>query len=104
MRSKYHAKPTYVNGIRFPSKKEADRYVELTYLNESYQIQNLHRQVKFPLVKKSKYGREIKYVADFVYYQNGELIVEDVKGYKTPVYKLKKRLMAELYGVIIKET
>lgn len=104
MRNKYHARPTYVNGIRFASKKEADRYVQLLYLSDTYKIQSLTLQVNFPLIKKSKYGREIKYVADFVYYKDGKMIVEDVKGYKTPVYRLKKRLMAELYDVVIKET
>lgn len=104
MRSKYHAKPTYVGGIRFASKKEASRYTELCLLANNYKIQGLKCQVKFPLIKKSKYGREVRYIADFVYYENGELVVEDVKGYKTDVYKLKKRMMAELYGIIIKET
>ena len=50
------------------------------------------------------YGRAIKYVADFVYEENGQTVVEDVKGVKTPVYKLKKRMLAEKYGIVIKET
>ena len=58
----------------------------------------------FVIVHKSKYGRELKYVADFVYYENGELVVEDTKGYRTELYKLKKRMVAELYDVEIRET
>ena len=43
-------------------------------------------------------------MADFVYLENGQLVVEDVKGVRTPVYKLKKRLMAERFGIEVKET
>lgn len=100
-RNKYHAQPTVVNGIRFASKKEANRYLELKALENQYKIQNLNIQVKFPLIKKSQYGKEIRYVADFVYYVNGEMIVEDTKGYVTDVFKLKARMMAELYGIKI---
>ena len=62
-------------------------------------------QVAFPLIKKSEYGREIKYIADFTYYENGHLVVEDVKSKATvtPVYKIKRRLMQEIYGITIKE-
>lgn len=102
--SKYHAKRTTVDGIKFDSKKEANRYLELKLLEKAKAIQDLHLQVTFPLVKKSQYGREIKYIADFVYYENGHMVVEDTKGFKTDVYKLKKRLMAELYGIEIRET
>ena len=73
-------------------------------MEQAKAIQDLKLQVTFPLIKKSKYGREIKYVADFTYYDNGHLVVEDAKGYRTDVYKLKKRLLAELYGIEIKET
>lgn len=69
-------------------------------------IQDLKTQVAFPLIGKSKYGREIKYIADFTYYENGKLVVEDSKSpaTRTPIYRLKKRLLAERYGLIIKET
>lgn len=69
-------------------------------------IQDLKTQVAFPLIGKSEYGREIKYIADFTYYENGKLVVEDTKSpaTRTPVYRLKKRLLAERYGLIIKET
>lgn len=104
-KSKYHAKKTVVDGITFDSKKEAKRYLELKAMEKVGSIQNLQLQVPFILIEKSKYGRSIKYVADFVYYnKNGSKVVEDVKGVKTPVYKLKKRLMAEKYGIIVLET
>ena len=101
---KYHARKTEVDGIKFDSKREANRYVELKLMEQAKAIQDLKLQVKFPLVKKSPHGREIVYIADFVYYEDGKMVVEDSKGFKTDVYKLKKRLMAELYGIEIKET
>lgn len=88
----------------FDSKKEANRYIELKLLQKNNYIYGLQLQVPFILVDKSRYGRAIKYVADFVYYENGKLIVEDTKGYKTDIYKLKKRLMAEKYEIEIKES
>lgn len=101
--NKYRNVKEKVNGITFASKKEARRYKELVLMEKAKAIQDLQLQITFPLIKKSKYGREIKYIADFVYYEEGRLVVEDTKGYRTPVYKLKKRLMAELYGIVIRE-
>jgi len=102
--SKYHAKHVKIDGHDFPSLKEGKRYEELKLLQRAGEIQSLRLQEPYVLVEKSKYGRAIKYYADFVYRQNGETVVEDTKGFKTPVYKLKKRLMAEIYGIEIKET
>lgn len=97
-------KITY-NGLKFDSKKELNRYRELHLLERSGAIEGLKTQVPFILIDKSKYGRVIKYVADFTYYENGQLVVEDTKSEptKTPVYRLKKRLLAERYGIEIKE-
>lgn len=102
--NKYHAKKEVVDGITFASRHEASRYRQLKLMEKAKAIQDLHLQVIFPLIKKSEYGREIKYIADFVYYEDGHMVVEDSKGMRTPVYKLKKRLMAEIYGIVIKET
>ena len=88
----------------FDSKKEANRWNELKLLERANIIHDLRRQVGFTLIEKSKYGRKITYISDFTYYENDQLIVEDTKGYKTDVYKLKKRLMAEKYGIEIKES
>lgn len=102
-RSKYGAQPVNIDGLRFDSKKEAARWNQLVLLERAGVIQGLRRQVPFVLIDKSKYGRAIKYVADFSYMQDGVEIVEDAKGYRTDVYKLKKRMLAERYGIIVKE-
>ena len=103
MTGKYHAQPTIVDGIRFASRKEAARYRELRLLEQAGAIQDLRLQVPFVLLPKSQYGRAVKYIADFVYIENDRQVVEDAKGYRTDVYKLKRRLMAELLGTEIKE-
>ena len=90
-RSKYHAVKTVLDDVKFDSKKEAKRYIQLKQMERAGLIENLQLQVPFVLVDKSCYGREIKYIADFVYVENDVEIVEDVKGVKTPVYRLKKR-------------
>lgn len=100
---KYHAQPTLVDGIRFASRKEAARYRELRLLEQAGKIQDLRLQVPFVLLPKSQYGRAVKYIADFVYIENDRQVVEDAKGYRTDVYKLKRRIMAELLGIEIKE-
>jgi len=103
--SKYHAVRTEVDGINFASKKEAKRYQELKLLERVHEIKSLKLQVPFPIIPKSKYGREIRYVADFVYItKDGEMVIEDTKGYETDVFKLKARMVAEQYGIEIKKT
>lgn len=103
-KSKYHAKPVTVDGIRFDSKREAERWQQLLLLYRAGEISNLRRQVPYVLIRKSDYGRDIVYRADFVYVDKSCIeIVEDAKGFKTDIYRLKKRLMAEKYGIIIKE-
>ena len=110
--SKYKNRKTTVDGITFDSKKEAARFQELRLLERAGEIQDLRCQVPFELVpaqrdaKGKLVERPVKYLADFVY-QNcatGERVVEDVKGYRTDVYKIKRRLMNHLYGIDIKET
>lgn len=104
-KSKYGAVKTEVDGIMFDSKREAKRYQELRLLEQAWEITNLCLQVPFELIPKSKYGMPIRYIADFTYNdRNGQLIVEDAKGVKTPVYRLKRRMMAEIYNIEIKET
>jgi len=105
--NKYHAKKTEFNGIKFDSKHERDRYVELLLMEKAQAIQDLKTQVRFPLIPKSKYGREIYYLADFTYYENGKLVVEDAKSpitHKNRIYRLKFRMMQETYNITIKET
>lgn len=101
--SKYRAKPTVIDGIRFASRKEAQRYTELKLLERAGAISELRLQVPYELIPKHGRERAIKYIADFVYNEDGQTIVEDVKGYRTDVYKLKRRLMYERYGIEIRE-
>lgn len=108
-RNKYNNKFTYVDGIRFSSRKEAERYAVLKLLEKAGAISDLVLQPRFTLQESFVYAgkkeRKIEYVADFQYMQGGNLIVEDVKGLKTPVYKLKRKLFLNKYGsdIIFKE-
>jgi hypothetical protein len=91
-----------VDGVTFASKAEARRYQELKLLERTGVIANLTMQPVFHLVVN---GHKIgKYIADFQYYENGIIITEDVKGMKTPVYNLKKKLVKALFDVDILET
>lgn len=103
-RGKYNAKKVVVNGLRFDSQKEYNRWRQLVLLEQAGEIQGLRRQVPYVLIEKSRHGRAIKYIADFCYMEGGKEVVEDAKGFKTDIYKLKKRLMAELYDIEIRET
>lgn len=119
-RSKYGNRKVTRNGVTYDSKKEADRHAVLKLMERGGLIYNLNRQVKYVLipaqyepdvmgvgghVKKGKLlEREVSYVADFTYTENGRLVVEDVKGYRTPEYKIKRKLMLYLHGIRIKET
>ena len=109
--NKYHAKQEIKDGKRFASRKEARRYKELQLLERAHVISNLRRQVRYLLIP-TQYDddglcieRCCNYYADFVYNDaSGNLIVEDVKGYKTKEYIVKRKLMLHLYGIRILET
>ncbi|UVX34610.1 MAG: protein of unknown function (DUF1064) [Namikivirus tsukuho] len=107
-RSKYHARRTTVDGVTFDSKREADRYLVLKSMEEDGTIEDLRRQVRYELIPAfdvdGKHFRPIFYVADFVYVEGGREVVEDVKGMRTDVYRLKSKLFARRYGKAIKET
>jgi hypothetical protein len=100
--SKYRNLKTELDGLKFDSRKEARRYVELRMMERAGAIEGLELQVRFPLVVGGV--KVCEYVADFVYRVGGVRIVEDCKGIKTPVYKLKKRLMLAVHGIEILET
>lgn len=106
--SKYHARKTTVDGITFDSKREAYRYLVLKGMEEDGLIEDLRRQVRYELVPAfdvdGRHYRPVYYVADFVYVEDGEEVVEDVKGMVTDVYRLKSKLFARRYGKVIKET
>jgi len=105
-RHKYGAKKTTVNGIIFDSKKEAKRYGELLLLEKAGDIKDLELQPVFILQKgfthKGKLVREIKYIADFKYYDRRAeaWVVEDVKGFRPAEYMIKKKIFLKLYGHI----
>lgn len=107
-RSKYHARKTTADGITFDSLKEADRYLTLKGMEEEGLIEGLRRQVRYELVPAfdvdGTHYRPVYYVADFVYVEDGKEVVEDVKGVKTDVYRLKSKLFAYRYGMNIRET
>ena len=105
----------------YDSRKEAKRAGELKLLERAGEISNLREQVKFELVPvqhmiiktTSKMGRicmkevcverACNYFADFVYVKDGETVVEDVKGMRTEVYRIKKKLMLFIHSIKIKE-
>ena len=104
-KSKYSAEKTEVDGITFDSTKESKRYANLKLLERAGVIENLKLQPRFLLQEGFTYNghkeRKIEYVADFQYERNGQTIVEDVKGMKTEVYKLKRKLFLYKYRDIV---
>lgn len=120
LKTKYHSRKVVRGGETFDSVKEYRRFCELSLLQRAGAITELQRQVEFELiptqrepdsvgvrggVKKGKVIElGVKYVADFVYFENGKKVVEDTKGFKTPEYKIKRKLMLFIHGIRIKET
>lgn len=98
IKHKFHAIPTEYDGIKFASKKEAKRYQQLLLLIKAGEVLFFLRQVPFHL------PGNIKYLCDFViFWANGEVTFEDVKGIKTPMYILKKKQVEALYPINITE-
>lgn len=110
MRNKFNAKKITVDGIVFDSRREAMRYSELKLMERAGVIRDLKRQVRYELIPAfdvgGKHYRPTSYVADFVYTdtKTGKEVVEDVKGMRTDVYRLKSKMFAYKYGVSILET
>lgn len=113
--SKYKNKKKTVLGITFDSGAEAERYLYLWNCVRKGTIKNLRRQVEYELIPKQKLPepelrgnrREIhlkscKYKADFVYERDGKTIVEDVKGYRTANFEIKRKLMLWVHGIQVK--
>ena len=93
-----------VDGIKFDSKKEANRYGNLKLLEKAGDISDLKLQVKMEIMVKEK--KIATYIADFTYMEKGQYVVEDVKSdftRKNPVYRLKKKLIEAIYNLKIKE-
>lgn len=102
--SKYNAKKTVIDGITFASRKESKRYQELRLLERAGDIQDLRLQVPYELIPKQKGERAVVFIADFCYDENGEQVCEDTKGFRTPVYVIKRKLMLWVHGIKVKET
>ncbi len=106
--SKYRNKKTVCGGITFDSMAEAKRYEYLSLLERSGHISGLTMQVEFELIPKlkkenGKHERAVKYKADFAYTQDSKKIVEDVKGFITKDYIIKRKLMLEKHGITVRE-
>ena len=96
-RNKFGATKTVVDGIKFDSKGEANRYLELKELQELGAISNLELQPKFTLIPAFEHGgkkyRAMTYSADFRYTSGTLTFVEDFKGFETEVFKIKRKLL-----------
>lgn len=92
------------DGQVFDSVLEFHRWGMLRLLERAGRISDLKRQVSFELIPKQDGERACNYVADFTYMEDGKLVVEDCKGFRTPEYRLKRKLMLWVHGIKIKET
>lgn len=101
-----NVRTTTADNITHASKRQADRWIALHLMQRAKRVRDLRREVRYPITVK---GVEVCiYIADHVYEERQKdgtwtLIVEDVKGQRTPVYKLKKRLMRACLGIEIRE-
>lgn len=101
--SKYKSRKVTLDGITFPSQKEANKYAELKILQRAGEVIELELQPVFLLLeghrdKNGKWHRPIKYKADFrVTYKDGKIEVIDTKGYQTPAYRMKKKMLLDRY-------
>ena len=117
---KYHNHKIEREGEKFDSTKEYRRWCELKQKEQDGEIKDLQRQVRIELIpaiyapdiigkrggrkKGALLERKATYVADFVYTENGEKVVEDVKGLRTKDYILKRKILLWRYGIQIRET
>lgn len=131
--NKLHNKKVVVDGIEFDSKKEGNRYLELRILERTGKISNLELQKRYELIpahyedvetgefyktgkrkgqpktKQICVERAVDYIADFVYRENGQTVVEDIKGYVDPSsapyakFVLKRKMMLYFHGIKIRE-
>ena len=108
---KYGNKPCQVGADKYRSQRERDRHQSLLLLQHAGKIAGLTREVPFILADRVKIDGEkrarpaVKYVADFIYSTaDGRQVVEDAKGFQTPLYRLKKHLMATVHGISVMES
>lgn len=104
-RNKYGAKKSGA----YDSRKEHRRAEQLKLMQRAGLISNLREQVKFVLIPTQRdpagnlLERECSYYADFVYTKDGKTVVEDTKGFRTPEYRIKRKLMLHVHGISIEE-
>ncbi len=104
-RGKYGA----VKSGGYDSRKEHRRANELKLMQRAGLISNLREQVKYVLIPTQRdlagnlLEKECSYYADFVYDKDGVSVVEDTKGFRTPEYRIKRKLMLRIHGIVIKE-
>jgi len=100
--NKYHNRRIEADGHKFDSAAECNRYYQLKLLERSGEIRNLQVHPVYLLQERFKYAgkweRAITYEADFAYVQDDRVVVEDVKGVRTPVYLLKRKLFLKQFG------
>lgn len=101
--SKYRNQRCALDGFKFASKREMMRYACLVEMQRVGMISGLLLQKRFALVVNGVHIAD--YIADFDYTENtGALVVEDAKGFRTPAYRIKRRLMLACHGITIRET
>lgn len=111
-RNKYGARKVVVDGITFPSAREANRWRDLLWAERDGQISNLERQVKYVLAPGVKFAGEkkaktaLRYFADFRYVDRntGQTVVEDAKGRQTEAFRIKRHLMKSVHGIDVRIT
>ncbi len=131
--TKLNNKSIVIDGIEFQSTKEGNRYCELKLLQRAGKISDLELQKRYELIpaqyetvetgeyykvgakkgqpktKQVCIEQSVVYIADFVYTENGQTVVEDVKGFRDPSsatyakFVLKRKMMLWIHGIKIKE-
>jgi len=108
-KQKYRNQKCEFMGIRFDSRREMTRYVDLYYQQKAGEIENLQRQVKYELLPKQKdengkvIEKPVYYIADFVYKRDGKVVVEDAKGFRTKEFIIKRKMALWFLGIRIVE-
>lgn len=109
-RRKYANVPTSIGDLDFDSRAEAKRWAELELMQKAGQIRNLRRQVPYELIPSQKRPsggteRACTYVADFCYDEapHWRTVVADTKGFSTPEYRIKRKLMLHVHGIEVRE-
>lgn len=100
-RSKYGNRKTVIDGIRFDSKREAEYYAELKLREKAGEVFEVEMQRPFAIVINGQLV--CTYKSDFHFYDAiaKRRRVVDTKGFATPEFKLKKKLMKAVLGLDI---